>query len=764
MKRYHLFLFFLIFIISNISGQVRVYTPELILPVNGAEEQMPKMLLDWNAISSTGGLLVYEVEWDIDNGFIYPENIITDLTAFEVSELYFDTIYFWRVRAIENNDTSDWSEIWTFHTVKNIELDAPSNGSTRDPYLKFAWDPIEGVNFYDIVYDTANIYWNEQKIDPGGATLRDLFYINDTLGWIIGDNGTILKKSGNQWIRAQEELTNKNLYSFHFVDDTFGIAVGNEGTILYYFNGIWMKETQQVTENNLRGIYCLSCNNAWAVGKNGTILHYNGLEWVHDSIPWPIHSNDIYMINENNGFIVGAGHILHWNGIEWTLFQQIDFEQYKLFFLNDSVGWTCGKKGTVYKYNGTNWVLEHTCTALNSHFYDIMFIDEDHGSAVGNNSRLYFYKQGEWIHMEMPVKYTDFFACWLFTDDSIHIVGEDGKFIYNDTTTFSIPDTIVISGEHDYQYIDLFHFGTRFYWKMRGQHNRDTTVWSDTWYFKIINTLDLNYPPNGEQLEHLSVELLRWEGISHTINYEVQVDEDSLFISPLKYFEEYNSIMNVPLNKLGQKYYWHVRANHYTDTSDWSEVWNFSTPNTVKLRLPENGASDVALRPNLSWKHIETVDYYEVWYDSDPSMLNCGKQLIDGLVNAYMIHPDLENEQTYYWQVRAIFNADTSDWSEIWSFTTLSPQGVSIMPQDAILIYPNPAKDHILIKLKTTTPVKTKIRVMDITGKEFLKQYALFDQRSDVQYIDIKELGEGIYIIHISSEYFTISRKISIIR
>ncbi len=67
----------------------------------------------------------------------------------------------------------------------------------------------------------------------------------------------------------------------------------------------------------------------------------------------------------------------------------------------------------------------------------------------------------------------------------------------------------------------------------------------------------------------------------------------------------------------------------------------------------------------------------------------------------------------------------------------------------SFMLYPNPAKDYLEIKLKNTTPTKRlKIKLIDVNGKEILSHHI---DNLDFQ-IDLKDIDNGIYFIQLFSE------------
>ncbi len=93
----------------------------------------------------------------------------------------------------------------------------------------------------------------------------------------LGNNGLILKQTGNSWAPENSGTTN-NLNSFACYNASLCFAVGSGGTILNYDGTNWSSSTSG-TNINLNGVSCYSIQYCGAVGNNGTILKYDGTNW-----------------------------------------------------------------------------------------------------------------------------------------------------------------------------------------------------------------------------------------------------------------------------------------------------------------------------------------------------------------------------------------------------------------------------------------------------------------------------------------------------
>lgn len=119
---------------------------------------------------------------------------------------------------------------------------------------------------------------------PFKKELFHLDFVNDSRGWMVGDDGLILvtEDSGLNW-RAQKSGTTKALYNVDFHDSNNGFAVGEDGIILRTENGGATWETVNTSfPNTFLRVDFADEKNGWIVGFGGTILRSSdkGKTWI----------------------------------------------------------------------------------------------------------------------------------------------------------------------------------------------------------------------------------------------------------------------------------------------------------------------------------------------------------------------------------------------------------------------------------------------------------------------------------------------------
>jgi hypothetical protein len=129
--------------------------PIQILPVDSAEYLFPNTLFSWNFIEN---VVSYIVEYDNDNLFSNPTQIISEDTLVNASNLLFGETYYWRVKVVSDNDTSDYSDVRVFSVIDTLNLVYPLDGASVDLSVTLKWDTIGGVTYYECYVDTNNLF------------------------------------------------------------------------------------------------------------------------------------------------------------------------------------------------------------------------------------------------------------------------------------------------------------------------------------------------------------------------------------------------------------------------------------------------------------------------------------------------------------------------------------------------------------------------------------------------------------------------------
>jgi hypothetical protein len=130
-----------------------MFAPTLMAPANNAVNQMPNVFLNWSAVP---GAFSYKIQVSTDSLFATSKIYSSNLTALNASSLLFNSKYFWRVKGIGVNDSSDWSAYNVFYTINTVTIIRPFNNDTnRLVSAYFKWNAISGINYYQYQMDTS---------------------------------------------------------------------------------------------------------------------------------------------------------------------------------------------------------------------------------------------------------------------------------------------------------------------------------------------------------------------------------------------------------------------------------------------------------------------------------------------------------------------------------------------------------------------------------------------------------------------------------
>ncbi len=213
--------------------------------------------------------------------------------------------------------------------------------------------------------------WELQDIGIGyQGKLTDVFFINDSVGFIVGDYGYIGKTTdgGITWEEKGILYTN-DFYSVYFENQNTGYVTGNN-IILKTNNGgyTWEDLSGNVPYNYLNGQIFLSQQdtNLWLIGNTGTDIYDRSLaidiydnSLIYDLPPRTRRFkviNDtltLYVIKSGMDYIWGCNELARWktidlgggmtqNTLETIISTSTEGSFEDMIFLNDSIGFLVG--------------------------------------------------------------------------------------------------------------------------------------------------------------------------------------------------------------------------------------------------------------------------------------------------------------------------------------------------------------------------------------------------------------------------------------
>jgi len=218
-------------------------------------------------------------------------------------------------------------------------------------------------------------------------------------------------------------------------------------------------------------------------------------------------------------------------------------------------------------------------------------------------------------------------------------------------------------------------------------------------------------------------------------------------------------------------YYWRVKARNLIGGSSWSEAWSFTTltlPAQVVLASPMNGAVLDELSAICRWlPSSPQVDRYWFEWASDSAFTN---SRIDSTgTDTISIASPLQNNQTYYWKVRAHNEAGWGELSEVWSFSVLI---IGVEEEEQVPTahslsqnYPNPFNPATTIRYGLPERAHVRLEVFNMLGERVnLLKDGLGDAGYHTVVFEAERLPSGIYFYRLQAGGFGDTKKLILMR
>jgi photosystem II stability/assembly factor-like uncharacterized protein len=324
--------------------------------------------------------------------------------------------------------------------------------------------------------------WDWQNPLPQGVNLFGVHFPNDSIGYTVGMDGTILKTTngGEDW-SAQSSGVGTTFESVFFPHPDTGYAVGYGNNTFHKTTnggGVWVEVPEAA--QSLTDVFFLNTNLGYAVGSNGfsatvvkttnggedwevqhtgTVTFYNAVYFVNDTVGWISGGGgrllkttnggqtwitqtsgtsqtieSLYFHDELNGYGVSYGRIIKTTngGATWTsttIFQA--FELYDIEFIDTSTGIAVGRSGIVLRTanGGASWSVIPTGTDIK--LRSVSFMDALHGVAVGESGITLLTSDAglTWVPFSTSAYYEDLNDAHFPADCTGFSVGDGGTIL-----------------------------------------------------------------------------------------------------------------------------------------------------------------------------------------------------------------------------------------------------------------------------------------------------------------------------------------------
>ena len=359
------------------------------------------------------------------------------------SIFFTDTLNGWACNYIDVFHTNDGGLTWTVNYSDSMGL----SGFKK----VFFVDSLNGwVMGNNNVLCTSNhgISWN--TCFGCYNTCTDIFFINDSVGWMTATGGFIEKTidGGTNWT-MQSGIT-ANINSIYFINDTIGWAVGWNSTsaiVLRTNDGgnNWFSQYTEVNNgsNDINNdIFFLNDTLGWIAGKEGKIFKSTngGVSWNKLTSGKISHNWTVFFLDNNNGWVGGYEDYPPGRGIiqrtidggnTWSQYICPSYSQ-AIYFTDSLTGYTAGNAVIAKSIDGGQTWSSYLFGGTEV-FQDIMFTDQNNGWAVTTYSGKVHHTSdagGTWIQQD-PNAPNGLYSLFFLNDTTGWIIGD--AFIWKTT-------------------------------------------------------------------------------------------------------------------------------------------------------------------------------------------------------------------------------------------------------------------------------------------------------------------------------------------
>ena len=375
--------------------------PVLVWPEKYAKPVSTSTRLSWK---QTRMATRYHLQVDDSPGFLYPEvdrNDITD-TAFTLSGLSNNTIYFWRVAAANSAGEGPFSSFWSF-TTEGLAWKRVAQDILTRPVSAWFFDRTSGLVSGESTSPSGRVpaLWRTTDAGESWRTIMlpdlssshrafSLQFVDTMQGFFVSEYGGIFKTTdgGETWARKSADIwwgENQLL----FVSRLAGWALVGTRSIVRTTDGGETWNEVYTAPDYVWGFHFADSLHGWIAG--GEVVHRTsngGLAWSIDSTHVPermttvhgVTSQMVYAGGVKNSFMKSTDGGMSWSYRELTSGSALYLLKFcVLDSLTVHVG---GNNGIIYcsTDGGTTWTQSDE---VGTHDYTtLMMVDREAGWAV----------------------------------------------------------------------------------------------------------------------------------------------------------------------------------------------------------------------------------------------------------------------------------------------------------------------------------------------------------------------------------------------
>ncbi|NUN08494.1 MAG: VCBS repeat-containing protein [Ignavibacteriaceae bacterium] len=660
----------------------RLASPVLMHPADDTVNVKINPTFIWGAVT---GAAAYHLQAGTDSLFI--TGLVIDqqslsTNSYAYSGLANNTVYYWRVKAKNSLKESEWSGINNFRTMlASPQLVAPGNNTIgQELTIVFSWQQVPGASHYRIRIASDSLFSN-------------ILY-NDTSAQLSKTVGNLVPLANHYWQVAAVNQYGMSLYSQFYMFKTKGTAApvqlvqpaANQLNVTIPVQFVWRKAGDIVVERPKRG-------NEGTSGKEAINKYW--FELTRDTVTGYVNRDTLLTENDT----VKTVDTLSYNTVYYWRVKA-----------RNEVGWGVfgywSKFTTIYPVPGTISLVQPADSALNiplsvtllwrkeqasdnyhlqvselPDFSSLMIVNDTNRVDTSYQlsglqySKTYYWRvrgknirgYGSYSARRFTVKLATVVLAAPVNDSTVNtqiprltwfkVTGAQNYHLQVATDTgFTTPFIDNQNLADSFYTMPTLVYGQSYYWRVKarsGQNNGDFSQRRKfTVYYPAPVAPVLIAPDSGSVNHPVQNVLLRWNFVTGTTAYHVQVAKDPAFAQNQIIYNDSTLTGTqrlLPVLGTSTKYYWRVRAKNQGGWGSYSNVWNFSTivPPPVDLSAVSSNK-----KVRLSWTMLpdSNITEYRVYRRDNLT----GYQMIGNTTTKTYKDTPLVNGRVYFYRIQAV--------------------------------------------------------------------------------------------------------------
>lgn len=695
------------------------------------------------------------------------------------------TTYYWRVQGLNDVGTGDWSDTFSFTTIRSVpELVSPADEATDIPVDEsFRWNQINGVLNYDIQISTVSDFTTaviDSAAHPDTSFVADSLQLETTYYWRIKAN---YSAGSSEWSgsrtfttvgppplipalinpdSASSDIALEPLLSWQASVDaeTYNLQLAtssdfNSG-ILVDSSAISATEFQSDVLNRATTYYwrVRAYNSEGGFGEWSSIFPFTTIPEIPDTPDLISPADSSASLSTPVTFV--------WNTAGGAGSYHFQYSKSSDFTFNaDSV--LTDTSLTISEFESARtyyWRVRASNAGGNSSWSSIRTFTTSVGGYAGP----------ELISPEHNAFDTDTSLTFEWEEltgaDSYHLqISDSSHFSSTLIDTSGMEDALLELGGFD--------MARTYFWRVRAVDANSNSEWSDISVFMTRGSspsAPLIVSPADSASDQPRTITFTWRPSVGATSYELRFSEKEDLSVSLDSTGIKDTLLTIRSLSQDTRYYWQLRAVNAYGSSDWTRLHTFKTgvnlPVAPVLITPEDeDITDLSVR--FAWNGVTNSESYQFQLAETDSF---SVLLVDSSLSALTIQvDDLAENTTYYWRVRSLNRAGNSVWSDTLRFATklitdIEEEGI---PTEFELSqnYPNPFNPSTVISYQLPVSSRVELKVFDMLGREVA--FLVNERRPAGEHrvsFNAQGLASGIYIYQLQAGSKTFTKRLTMIK